>query len=593
MTVYYICASTGSNSNIGSQDSPFLTIQYASNMVKAGDTIIVQPGIYRERVSPQNSGTSTAPITNLSAIKGQAIIRGSIPWQPIVELSNNIWSGDVPDSLFTDTSAIDGANPFKVPVSVTPYGRNGRPELLSKMANSDPNMIYSIGQVFVDGELFIQCPYFSEIQNNAKSWYFDSSSNKLYMNLPDNNPTNHLIEIANQRRVFAPHQRGLKYIVVDGFTIEHCGNNYPNQFWAIPENQHAGMIGTRSGRYWTIQNNTIRYANGIGIDWGNEGGQSQDLEKGANGPAIGAYGHIIKNNIITDNGAAGTAAYLSKNFRFSNNTVKRNNNLLFTGPHRWESAGVKIHQPTNSVIQNNLIENNYCHGIWSDQGAGQNSIIQNNIIQYNTGSGINYEIGTTTTGNVLNNIFYMNNYGVSFATSGGVNIANNLFLGSGTADIYTNLFTRTADKWDSNNIVIQNNLFLGINNTYLRLSQPDPSIPSSRFINNNIYVTNTGFSILPPINSSPSAKNYTMEQWRLQWIAINGSESNSQVLQNSFLYDSSANILVLNIENIPTYSQLYQFISTTPNTDYYGNNFQKSIAGPFASLKPGRNTYQL
>jgi hypothetical protein len=593
MTIYYVCASTGSNSNVGSQSSPFLTIQYASVIATAGDTIIVQPGIYRERVAPYNTGTAANPITYLSAVKGEAIIRGSIPWQPSSQLSCNIWQGDIYDSSFTDISAIDGANPFKVPVSVTPYGRNGRPEAALKMPNSDPNLIYSIGQVFVDGQLLLQCPYFSEMQNTPNSWTFDPSINKLSINLPDNDPTAHLIEITNQRRVFAPHQRGLRYIVVDGFTIEHCGNNYPNQFWTIPQNQHAGMIGTRSGRYWTIQNNTIRFANGIGIEWGNEGAQNQDLEKGVNGPATGSYGHIIKNNIITDNGAAGTAAYLSKNFTFSNNIVKRNNNLLFTGQRRWESAGVKVHQPTNSIIQNNIIENNYCHGIWSDQGAGQNSIFQNNILRYNTGSGINYEIGSATTGNVLNNIFYMNNYGVSFATSGGVTIANNAFLGSTVADIYTNIFTRTADKWDSNNISIQNNLFLSTTNPYHLLSQPDTTVPSSRFLNNNIYVINTGFSILPPINSKPAPKTYTMEQWQIQWAAINGSESNSLVLQNSFLYDPSANILTLNIENVPVYAQVNQSNTPRTNIDYYGNFFQKSIAGPFASLKTGKNVFQL
>ena len=413
------------------------------------------------------------------------------------------------------------------------------------------------------------------------------------MNLPDNNPNAHLIEISNQRRVFAPHQRGLKYIVVDGFTIEHCGNNYPNQFWVVPQNQHAGMIGTRSGKYWTIQNNTIRFANGIGIDWGNEGGQSQDLEIGANGLATGAYGHIIRNNIISDNGAAGTAAYLAKNFMFSNNQVQRNNNLLFIGQHRWESAGIKVHQPTNSIIQNNLIENNYCHGIWSDQGAGQNSIFQSNIIRNNTGSGVNYEIGTATSGNVLNNLFYMNNYGVSFVTSGGVNIANNLFLGSNTADIYTNLFTRTADKWDSNNIVIQNNMFLGSNNTYLQLSRPDSTVPSSRFLNNNIYGTDNKFSILAPINSKPTPINYNLDAWKTQWSNINNGETNSQIIPNTYLYDTSSNILTLNISSIPIYSQLYQPISPTPNTDYYGNAFIKNIAGPFASLKTGINTYPL
>lgn len=592
MTIYYVCTSTGSNSNIGSQMYPFLTIQYASVMASAGDTIMVQPGIYRERVAPSNSGTALAPITYKSIVKGGAIIRGSIPWMPSSQISKNIWSGILSDNLFTDNSSIDGANPFKVPVSVTPYGRNGRPE--SSLIDSDYNTIYSIGQVFVDGQLFLQCPYFSEIQKSPDSWFFDLSSNQLFINIADD-PANHLIEITNQRRVFAPHQRGLRYIVVDGFIIEHCGNNYPNQFWKVPQNQHAGMIGTRSGRFWTIQNNTIRFANGIGIDWGNEGAQNQDLEMGANGPAIGSYGHIIRNNIITDNGAAGTAAYLSKNFLFSNNVVQRNNNLLFTGPHRWESAGVKFHQPTNSTIQNNLIENNYCHGIWCDQGAGLNSVFQNNIIQYNTGSGINYEIGTNTRGNVFNNIFYMNNYGVSFVTSGGVNIANNAFLGSSVADIYTNIYTRTTDKWDSNNIAIQNNLFLSTTNSYLQLTQPDTVIPSSRTLNNNIYVTNSGFSILDPINSNSknTSKNYTLDQWIKQWISINGSESNSQNIQNTFLYDSSANILTLNIENVPTYIQLYQSISPTPNMDYYGNTFQKNIAGPFNSLKPGKNVYNL
>jgi len=593
MTIYYVCANTGSNSNQGSQTSPFLTIQYASAMAIAGDTIMVQPGIYRERVAPTNGGTATAPITYKSVIKGQAIIRGSIPWQPSSQISPNIWQGVIYDTSFTDVSAIDGPNPFKIPVSVTPYGRNGLPETAFKMPNCDPKLIYSIGQVFVDGQLFQQTPYFSEMQKTPNSWFFDPSSNKLSVNLPDGDPQSHLIEIANQRRVFAPHQRGLRYIVVDGFVIEHCGNNYPNQFWLVPQNQQAGMISTRSGRYWTIQNNTIRFANGIGIDWGNEGAQNQDSETGANGPAIGSYGHIIINNSITDNGAAGTAAYLAKNFTFSNNIVQRNNNLLFIGPHRWESAGIKVHQPTNSVIQNNLIENNYCHAIWCDQGAGQNSVIKNNIIQFNKGSGVNYEIGTATTGNVLNNIFYMNNYGVSFVTSGGVTIANNVFLGSATADIYTNIFTRTADKWDSNNIAIQNNLFLSTTTPYYQLSQPDPLVPSSRTLDNNIYATNTGFSMLPPINSSPSPKSYTLDQWQTQWATINSSESNSQVLQNSFLYDTSANILTLNIQKVPIYSQLYQATTSTPNTDYYGNAFTKTIAGPFASLKTGKNVYQL
>ena len=52
---YYV-ATTGSNSNPGSQLLPWLTIQYAANSVSAGDTVIVLSGIYNERVHLNNPG---------------------------------------------------------------------------------------------------------------------------------------------------------------------------------------------------------------------------------------------------------------------------------------------------------------------------------------------------------------------------------------------------------------------------------------------------------------------------------------------------------------------------------------------------------
>jgi hypothetical protein len=601
MTVYYVSASTGSNANTGtSQNTPFMTIQAAADIAAPGDTIVVAPGIYRERVAPKRGGTQTAPIIYKSQIKQQAIIRGSVPWQPtrqVSNTSNNIWSGAVDNGLFMDTSPIDGANPFKIPVSVTPYGRNGKPEAANAIAGSDPNMIYSLGQVFVDDTMFIQCPYYTEMQTNVNTWFYDTTKEILYIHFSDNvlSPQNHSIEITNQRRVFAPHTRGLSYIVVDGFVIERCGNNYPNQFWTTPQNQQAGMFGTRSGKYWTIQNNVIQYANAIGIDWGNEGGSSQDSETGANGAASGAYGHVIKNNVIQDNGAAGTASYMGKSFVFTNNLVQRNNNLRFYGKRRWESAGVKVHQPTNSVIQNNIIQDNFCHGVWSDQGAGTNSVFKNNVIKNNQGSGINYEIGVATTGNVTNNIFWNNQYGVSFTTSGGVNVANNAFLGSQIADIYTNLFTRTADKWDSNNVVIHHNLFVG-QNTYLQLSQPDSTVPSTRTLHHNVYAYDTvpnqppSFALLPPINTNVPSIQPHFRDWQKYWQQTNGSEVNSQVIQNKYLYDNSANLLTLQISELPATDA----VPTLPNqTDYFGNVFTDNIAGPFANLQLGANVFQL
>ncbi|MCL5292528.1 MAG: right-handed parallel beta-helix repeat-containing protein, partial [Actinobacteria bacterium] len=59
---YYV-AKTGSDSNIGSAVSPFLTIGKAASMARAGDTVYVRAGVYNESITMQNSGTSGGYIT--------------------------------------------------------------------------------------------------------------------------------------------------------------------------------------------------------------------------------------------------------------------------------------------------------------------------------------------------------------------------------------------------------------------------------------------------------------------------------------------------------------------------------------------------
>jgi hypothetical protein len=58
---YYVSLN-GDNNNSGSLESPWRTIQKAADIVAAGDTVLVQPGIYRESVVLRHSGTETAPI---------------------------------------------------------------------------------------------------------------------------------------------------------------------------------------------------------------------------------------------------------------------------------------------------------------------------------------------------------------------------------------------------------------------------------------------------------------------------------------------------------------------------------------------------
>ena len=46
---YYV-STTGSNSNNGTSATPFLTITQAVSTASGGDTIVVQPGTYRETI---------------------------------------------------------------------------------------------------------------------------------------------------------------------------------------------------------------------------------------------------------------------------------------------------------------------------------------------------------------------------------------------------------------------------------------------------------------------------------------------------------------------------------------------------------------
>lgn len=595
MTLFYVYDSSGNDSNIGSKIQPFKTIQAAANIAQPGDTILVGPGIYRERISPPRGGTSiTKQIIYKSIVPHKAIIRGSVQWTP-QQVLKNIYSGVLDSTMFKDDSAIDGANPFLVPCTVTPYNREGRPEWIAGNKTADPNLSYSLGQVFVDGSEMFQRPYRCEMEAIPNSWWYDISENQLYVHTEvvsyppfdaesDEGTSVKIIEITNQRRLFAPHLRNLKYIVVDGFVMERCGNQYPNKFWVQPENQQAGLIGTRSGKYWTIQNNIIRFAAGVGVDWGNEGGlgqdleKIQDLEKGVNGQASGSYGHVIKNNYICDNGAAGTASYMGKNFVFSDNIVERNNSWFYYGKQRWESAGLKVHCPSNSTISGNTIRNNYCHGIWSDQGAGQNSIFRNNLIMENQGNGLNFEIGVGTNGKVLNNIFDKNEYNIAFVTSGGCLVAHNLFISSQKGDIYTHLFNRTTDKWDSLNVEIYYNLFCN-SATYLLLSMSSPI--SSRFLNYNQYCQDGRFVFMPDYKTKV-LKN--LSEWQLAWSVANGSNMDeSSVICNdgNCVLDPFGGQLFLNCKLTPL-----PFISRPDiNGDYYGNLWttDNCVAGPFVS----------
>ena len=89
-TVYYVDPVHGGlDTNIGSAGSPWGTIQHAASTAVAGDSVFIQPGIYSEQVTFNQSGTANAFIT-FEAI-GNVIVKGTAAvteWTGIFNIYN-------------------------------------------------------------------------------------------------------------------------------------------------------------------------------------------------------------------------------------------------------------------------------------------------------------------------------------------------------------------------------------------------------------------------------------------------------------------------------------------------------------------------
>ncbi|HTF20504.1 MAG TPA: DUF1565 domain-containing protein, partial [Chryseolinea sp.] len=74
-TDYYVGGAGAADSNPGTASQPFLTVQKAASVAKAGDVVNIRAGVYRETVTPAQSGVTFqsaegAVISGLSQVTG-------------------------------------------------------------------------------------------------------------------------------------------------------------------------------------------------------------------------------------------------------------------------------------------------------------------------------------------------------------------------------------------------------------------------------------------------------------------------------------------------------------------------------------------
>ncbi len=618
----YFVSPKGYDTNQGTSIKPFKTINKASYVAVPGDTILVREGIYRERVAPVRGGKAGAPIVYMAEPNKTVIIRGSELWSPNWQSKGEgIYAAVPDDKLFNDIQSdyIDDHNPFKVTLSSTPYQREGKREWERGNKLADSTMVYTCGQVFVNGKLYKEVPFFKELQNNT--WHYNPDSGEIQIYFGNLKPEEQEVEITTRRRVFAPTTRGLGYIVVEGFIMEHCGNNYPTNFWNTPQWGQRGALGLEMGHHWVIRKNVIRYAKAFALDAGHVD---------QNGEAQAAHNNLIELNYILENGSAGILSNSSSNLVIRDNVVMYNNTMHFLGTKRWEQAGIKCHNILNGIIQNNYVADNYLtYGIWLDNKF-PNTRITRNMLLNNGRAGLFLEMSdyeydmlfvdnNIIIGNKENPIYIHDASGATFMHNLIANTKSQNKYGQGVLIHQVGERTRTYHHSFYNNLFINNPIELDIDypshlggdqrldfNVY-EAKPRDRVFMINKASNKPSPWSDTEFMALVKKEIKAKKLNYakgelhgriplTFEQWRTFWRAHDLANDTHSVLKegSSAEYSSATHELELDIPYDPKAigSKNHELI----DFDYLGKDIAqdgKALPGPFQMLKKGKNKFKI
>ena len=417
----------GDDRHAGTRETPLRTISAAAQRARPGDVVLVLAGVYRERIAPERGGKPGKPIVYRGEPGKRVFVKGSEVWTPQWKHEGGgVYSAKPDESLFDDRSPeyLDHHNPLKVQLSSTPWHRQGRREAERRRAGdtrigqADDRIAYTCGQVFVGDQPYREVPLQEELA--SETWWYEPESERVFVHFGDLDPTQQVVELTTRRRLFAPIERGLGHIVVEGFIFEHCGNQYPTNFWDTDTNAQKGAVGTEAGHHWVIRHNVVRYAKTFAVDCGNVDRHSSKTA---------AHDNLVEHNYIVDNGSAGILSCGSVNLIVRDNVILRNNQLHFDGIKRWEQAGIKCHQFDKGLIEHNYIAHNYdMSGIWLDNQF-PDSRVTRNVIHSNGTRGIFLEMSDYEFDRLLvdNNIIFENQENAVYIhDASGATFVNNL-----------------------------------------------------------------------------------------------------------------------------------------------------------------------
>jgi len=512
-----------SDQNPGTVNKPFKTICAAAEKAVPGTRVLIHEGTYRECVKPQYGGEGVDRIISYEAYKDDKVIikasevvsrfEPSVGWDPYPHGSKdsekneemNIWEVKLNPSDF------QGYNPFCA-VNIL------HDRLFIEYDKTDmTTYLNRRGMVFCDGKPLKQVSLYNQLSKESGSYWVEANGQTVHFRLEkDDDPKEHTIELTCREQCFAPDIPFLSYIRVKGLTCAHAATGAP-----VPQ---RGAISCYRGHHWVIEDCTVDWSNGVGIDIGNEcWHHTRDTSQ------IIGY-HIIRGCQIYDVGVCGIAALFAKNLLIEDNLIEG------TGWQKmelsWEAAGIKVHGCADSLFRRNVFKGTLrSDHLWLDMFNENNRITQNLFLDgYEQREAIFIECSRDGINLIDNNIFWniegrfdkktipsepgssgwykheeagiVNGYAVYGEGTDHLRIVNN-FIGkcqsagyyakavpfrivgptrggtSRDAGIYNNIFydcKEAAIKFPDQHNASEGNLFLNMPGGYLRILYPAPAV---------------------------------------------------------------------------------------------------------------------
>lgn len=446
----YVDANAGQQGD-GSAKFPFRTITEAANIAKAGDEVLVFPGIYREYVDPIYAGTEKDRIVYRSLEARGAVITGAEEIKDWMPVEGTVWSTKVPNEIFGDY------NPYTTKVFGDWF---------------DASYTAHTGEVYLNGKSLYEVSGVEQVyhpERNEKSWDADftvytwyteqseeTNETIFYANFQGKDPNEENVEINVRRNGFYPSKEGVGYITLSGFVVKQAATQ-----WAPPTAYQEGMVGPHWSKGWIIENCEISHSKCSGISLGKyrqsendnkwsvwkfkDGTQTerdsicQAQREGWTKEQIGS--HIIRRCDIHDCGQTGIVGHLGGIFSIiENNHIHHiNNKQNLAGA---EIGGIKMHAAIDVIIRNNHFH--HCtRGLWLDWQA-QGTRVTGNLFHDNTYVSPNYHytdnidigedifIEVSHGPTLVDHNILLSDYAVKLPTQG-VAMVHNLIAGSLTA----------------------------------------------------------------------------------------------------------------------------------------------------------------